>query len=194
MSPPSSIAKAIFVFFTSLPYAIFRVGYFVFTLPRRLRRIRTYHELPKSIVYERLSRERMSILQMVEHIHQLRLRHGQKDFQETPSMFHLIEELWNEEMTSGWKIPTVREVLCVRNDLLANLHAARVVASMYHVWAIAEDSHTFVALDLVSGEYEHAVPNNALTLLRGKVPDSREQCFAYAVSVAPIHNVEIIQK
>jgi hypothetical protein len=183
MSEHSPFAKALFVFLVSLPYAVFRFFHFFTQLPVRTGRTRSTLATEKHIQFERVGDAPLSVLEMVEGIHHLRIRDGQRDLPPRPSMLVVVQALWDEETSPHWKIPTVSEVMRVRTDIAKDYQATHPCVSPPSVWAISEESHTFVACNLLSGEYQHALPKDTLAVLRGKAPDSQERCIAYAVCV-----------
>lgn len=183
MSKFSLIYKMFFVFCASLPYALFRISYFAVNFPRRIRK---HRDAPKRIAFECLSEKHLSVLEMVEHVHELEFQQGRKRFAQTPSMMTLFEALWDEEMSPHWKIPTVLEIRQIRDSVLAGLQTVQPDINSFHVWAISERPSMFVAFDLSSGEYQHALPKDIFAILQGNAPDSQNKCFAVVVSVTAI--------
>lgn len=189
MKEGTSLGKIIFLFFCSLPYKFFCVGYFVFTLPRRLRQMHKYKTMPKEITFHRLSEHRVSALRAFDLVREHRRKDGQEDFPKSPpSLFDLLEELWNEGMSYFWKIPTVSELESIRAELIkeiANSPLNTIPARSVLIWALDESQHVFATYCPFTGETKDAgAPKDLSTsVLRGNVPDSRDEHFAYAVSV-----------
>lgn len=185
----TSFGKILFLFVCTLPYKVFCIGYFVFTLPMRLRRMRMYKVSPKVIRFRRLTGRRVSALHGFDLVRDLRAEEHQEDFpHKPPSLFELLEELWNEGMSPFWKIPTVLELESIREALIKDIaHSplCTVPREMVLIWALDEDSHMFATYCPFTRETKDAgVPKHLGTsVLRGKVPDSQAEHFVYAVSV-----------
>lgn len=186
MQEHSGVARALFVFVAALPYVIFRIGYFLVTLPLRMRRMKRHRRLPKHIHFQRVRASVLSVHEMVECLHELNQRDGPQVPKKSPSMFDLFEALWDEGMSSQWKIPTVSEIMTVREEMLIDIKNEGLYTTPLRIWAISEDTHMFVAFNLSLGNFENATPKDTLALFAGKAPDSHERCYGYAVSVAPI--------
>jgi hypothetical protein len=192
-----SFGKIFFLFFFSLPYKIFCIAYFIFTFPRRLKRMRVYHAAPKVIKFRRIAERRVSALRAFDLVRGLRAKDGQEDFPRgPPSLFDLLEELWNEGMSPFWKIPTVSELESVREELISEIASSplqMVPASRIFIWALDEHHHVFTTYCPFTEEIKDAgVPKDLGTsVLRGNAPDSQAEHFAYAVSVTvkDIHNI-----
>lgn len=184
-----SVGKACFHFFCSLPYKLFCIAYFVFTLPRRLKRMRVYHAAPKVIKFRRLAERRVYALRAFDLVRELRAQDGQEDFPRgPPSLFDILEELWNEGMSPFWKIPTIAELGSIREELINEIASSplqMIPASQVFIWALDERHHVFTTYCPFTEEIKDAgVPKDLGTsVLRGNVPDSQAENFAYAVSV-----------
>ncbi len=183
MDQPSSIGKAIFYFFAALPYKLFQIGYFVFSFPRRMRRRRKYQDTPKEVVFRRIHGVH-TVLSAVDAVHALRDASGQ--IQKRPSLFDLLEDLWNEDLSDAWKLPSVTELVSIRQAILSDLDtlsfAERPVGQLL-IWAIDDDSHMFALFNPYTGKASDLHPEKVRTVLRGEPPDSKEKHVAYAVSV-----------
>lgn len=184
-----SFWKSLFLFVCTLPYKLFCVGYFVFTLPMRLRRMHAYKVSPKVIQFRRLTGRRVSALAGFALVRELRAQDNQEDFpNKRPSLFDLLEELWNEGMSHFWKIPTIAELESIREKLIRDIaHSPLCVvpSEVLFIWALDEDTHMFTAYCPFTKEIKDAgVPKNlGASVLRGMVPDSEGEHFVYAVSV-----------
>ena len=186
MASPPPIAKSVFVFLVGIPYAVFRIVYFIATLPRRIRGVHAYDKAQKEIRFHRLSDTPISILRAVELIDVLRTRDGHTPHPRHPSIFDMFEALWSENMGECWKLPTVWELMQVQDGVALDLMTVAPALHRYVVCAIDEDSHMFVLCDIRTGGLTDAHPKNTHELFRGNAPDSQENVFAYAVSVSVI--------
>ncbi len=189
-SPAPSMWKAVFVFFAGIPYAVFRIVYFVATLRRRIRKISSCDKAHKKIQIHRLCDTPISIFRAVELVDTLRARDGHTTHPKHPSIFDMFEELWSEGLSECWKLPTVRELMQVRDEVAKDLATIAYAPHRHVVSAIDEDSHMFVLYDVCSGKIADVHPKNTHELFRGNAPDSEEHAFAYAVSVSVITGVE----
>ena len=185
----SSIWKIVFLFFSTLPYKLFCVLYFIATLPRRLRKIRRYKETPKIIEVRRLSEKPVTALQAFDLVRGLRILMGQEDFSSSrPSLFQLLEALWSECMSPDWKIPTVTELEAKRDEIILEIDRTAPSGCARHsffIWALDEHLHMFVAYSpftkkVKTGELPEQISRS---VIKGKAPDSRGTAYAYAVSV-----------
>ena len=187
MSGTPYIGKAVFYFVAALPYKLFQIGYFIFSFPCRLRHLRRYKNAPKEITFRRITGTH-SVLSAVDAVHALREVSGQVVVR--PSIFGLLEDLWNESMSEDWKLPTVSELEAIRNALLVNIDQApvsEVGASRLLIWAIDDSSHMFVLFNPHTGKVTDTHPRNLRVVFRGEAPDSREKHVAYAVSVRAVY-------
>jgi hypothetical protein len=145
--------------------------------------------MPKVIKFRRLAERRVYALRAFDLVRERRKTDGQQDFpHKPPSLFDLLEELWNEGMSPFWKIPTVSELESIREELIREISSSplqMIPASLVFIWALDEDYRIFTTYCPFTGEIKDAgVPKDlATSVLRGNVPDSQAQHFAYAVSV-----------
>lgn len=185
---PASIGKIIFLFFCTLPYKLFCIVYFVLTLPRRLRGLRRYRDAPKHVCIKRLSEKPVSALEAFDLVRALPLDGEQYRSLGRPSLFDLLESLWSEDMSPKWKIPSVRELGVAQSEITKEIEtsfSASIPRNTFSIWALDEDLHMFVAYHpftkkVKRGELPELI---SLSVLRGKAPDSRGSCYAYAASV-----------
>lgn len=182
MSDTSSFGKAIFYFLAALPYKLFQIAYFVFSFPRRLRYFKEHRSAPKTIVFQRILGKH-SVLSAVEAIHALREASGQ--IAHRPSMFALLEDLWNEGMSEDWKLPMVSELQIIQTRILADLACVPFAerGAVPLIWAIDDFSHMFVLFNPHVGSATDPRPRNMHVVFRGEAPDSHEKHIAYAISV-----------
>ena len=180
-----SIGRSIFIFFASIPYAIFRMGYFVFTLPKRLRRLRHRAVARKHVTIKRLSDKGETLLSAVALVGKLRDACKGMQTARAKSMFELAESLWGEAESEDWTLPTALEVETHRALFLDDLRESGLLSDGVtpSVWAINERTQMFVVVDLLSENRQHATPENITVILRGEAPESKERSFAYAVKV-----------
>ncbi len=179
----SSVARALFVFFASLPYAFFRIGYFVFTFPKRMRRKKAYKQARKSVHFALLSSQSQTLLSAIALIGKLNDNERVDIRRKPPSLFELAESLWMEDESEEWTLPSSSDVELYCEELRCTLHSALPTErnGSLAVWAIDEQSQTFVLVNLLKKSKQHATPENILTVLRGNTPESKERCFAFAV-------------
>jgi hypothetical protein len=184
-----TIGKILFCYFGAIPFWIFCVGYFVFTFPRRLRFRRQYREAPKQIKFQLLSDRRTTLGTMSGLIDLLRAQEEQNTFPERSSVFDMLEALWEEEMSTDWKIPSLSELESAREVLCQNILLSPFAYFPHNeilVWAIDDHRKMFIGYCPFTGKSTFATPDHLLrSVMRGKAPNSQEKHFAYAVSVTP---------
>ena len=188
-----SFGKSILLFLCALPYRIFCICYFVITLPRRFRHRRYRHNLPKQIAFRRLADVRVSALQACELARMLNEQDDKRSSKKAPSLFDLLESLWEEEFSAHWKIPTTLELDFSSEDLLREIGSSPLSLEPLGrvcVWAIDAKLRVFVAYCPWSKKVMSVgIPEDVSTaLISGSAPDSRVAHFAYAVSVTPRKN------
>ena len=185
----SSIGKIIFLFVCTLPYKFFCIIYFVFTLPRRLRTLRSYRDTPKHVRFKRLSEKPVSALLAFDLVRTLSAHEAMQNGPiRRPSLFDLLEALWSEGMSPDWKIPSIHELEQVHNEITKEIEHSSLTGfarNNFSIWALDEDLHMFVAYNpftkkVKSGELPEHI---SISVIKGQAPDSRGSCYAYAVSV-----------
>lgn len=185
--------EAITRFFTAPFYRLFCIVYFVVSLPQRMRRRRDFLSAPKTISWRRLAPERVKALDASALILQLREKEQSDEYlmRNAPSIFELLEMLWEEELSLCYRIPMVSECESIREELAADIRVLPVVGVSFSetaVWALDDDRHVFVGYCPFSGKTTDAFPEflDAIKLHK-RPPDSQGKHFAYAVSVTVKH-------
>ena len=105
----------------------------------------------------------------------------------SPTIFELLEMLWEEELSACYRIPTVSECRYIREQIAADMcvlprggHKFSEIA----VWALDDDRRVFVEYCPFSDMTVDAFPDffDAMVIHK-RPPDSQGKHFAYAVSV-----------
>lgn len=187
--PCATEKEAIVRFFTAPFYTLFCIVYFVVSFPRRMRRRRDFRNAQKTIAWRRLSEHRVTALDASSLIMELRRKEQSNEFlmRRSPTIFELLEMLWEEELSSCWKIPTVSELELIRDALAEDIQGLRFLGVSFSetfIWALDDRRRVFVGYCPLNGKTIDAFPEyrDALVLHK-RPPDSQMKYFAYAVSV-----------
>lgn len=187
--PCTSQKEAILRFFTTPFYLLFCIVYFVVSFPQRMRRRRNFCSAPKTVLWKRCGETRVTALDASAAILRLREEEQSDEFlmRQRPSILEFLEMLWEEELSPCYRIPTVSECECIREQLAADLCAlpgVRLSFSQIAVWALDDDRRVFVGYCPFSGKATDAFPEflDAMVIHK-RPPDSQGKHFAYAVSV-----------
>lgn len=186
-SPTRSNKEAIVRYFTAPFYWLFCIVYFVVSLPQRFRRRRIFRNSPKKILWRRLALPRVKALEASSLILQLREAEQPDEFlmRRSPTIFELLEMLWEEELSACWKFPMVSELEQIRDEIAGDIRAhIDAQNSGTTIWAIDDGRHVFVGYDPLTGTSVDAFPQFLdATQLYKRPPDSKTRHVAYAVSV-----------
>lgn len=184
-----SITKLIFVLFASVPYRVFRAIHFFYELPRRKLQFATAQ---KSVTFYRLSNIPVKALRAFDLTRELRAREGDGEWPngKPPSLWELFAHLWDEEIDGSWKVPLVSELEMIRKELQEDFLRIPKTNSLKIscIWALDDVRHVYVGYDPLSTSQKQmsniATPEDlSRSVLYGIAPDSKEEYFAYAVSV-----------
>lgn len=181
--------EAVIRFFSTPFYVLFCIVYFVVSFPQRMRRRRDFRTAAKTIFWRRCSDVCVTALEGSSLILALREKEQADEFlmRRNPSIFELLEMLWEEELSPCYRIPTVSECEFIREQLAADMcvlpHAGLSFAEMA-IWALDDDRRVFVGYCPFSGRTTDAFPEffDAMVIHK-RPPDSQGKHFAYAVSV-----------
>ncbi len=179
------VARAIFYFLVGFPFLALRFARLLRSIPSRLHRNKRFRVSPKMLIARLAHNEQVTLLRAVEHIGMLSGRARASRIGTRPRVIDLIAELWDEEVTGDWGLPSVAEVKEHRQQLSEVLEFEKC-ALPHRVSAIDNATHVFVVVDLSVLHPVRASPSNVLELMRGKPPDSVEAAFALAVRVTAI--------
>lgn len=181
--------EAVVRFFTTPFYVLFCIVYFVVSFPQRMRRRRSFQSAPKTVLWKRCGESRVTALDASALILALREKEQKNEFlmRRSPTIFELLEMLWEEELSPCYRIPTVSECEFIREQLAADMcilpHAGLSFAEMA-VWALDDDRRVFVGYCPFSRKATDAFPDFFdATVIHKRPPDSQGKHFAYAVSV-----------
>jgi hypothetical protein len=176
------IAKAVFVFFAGLPLAVFRLGYFVFTLPRRIRYRRALRDMPADYAVRMFGTQPLSLLSAVAEIGIVHDQEVAPLRKTRPGLLDLLEALWAEDEVAAWRLPTANEVLTHKSQFLEALCEAKTNGKP-RVWAIDEDTRMFVIVDVNRSSTTFANPERLLDAFRGHAPESQEKAYAVGLRI-----------
>jgi hypothetical protein len=181
-------------FFTSPFYWFFCIVYFVVSLPQRFRRRRNFRNAPKKVAWRRLSSQRVKALDASALIQTLRLTEQSEEFlvRPAPTIFELLEMLWEEELSACWRLPMVSELETLQEQLVADVCTIALPGLSFAdtaVWALDDHRHVFVGYCPFNGKTVDAFPQflDAMELHK-RPPDSQVVHLAYAVSVTPVED------
>ncbi len=176
------VLKAIFMFLAGLPLGIFRVGYFVFTLPKRLRRRRAMAHAPLTCVMRAFGQKKLPLLSAVALIGQAHDEAVRPSRPARPGVLDLLEALWAEDEVEAWRLPMVREVHA-QSEQFAEALSEGTDTGQLTVWAIDEDSRMFVVVDVRHKRATFAHPERLMDAFWGQAPDSLERAYPVAVRI-----------
>ncbi len=187
--PCATPKEAVIRFFTTPFYLLFCIVYFVVSFPQRMRRRRNFRTASKTMFWKRCGETRVTALDASAAILRLREKEQSDEFlmRQRPSIFELLEMLWEEELSPCYRIPTVSECERIREQLAADLCALpeiRLSFSQIAVWALDDDRRVFVGYCPFSGKATDAFPEflDAMVIHK-RPPDSQGKHFVYGVSV-----------
>lgn len=187
--PCATQKEAIVRFFTTPFYVLFCIVYFVVSLPQRMRRRRDFRIAPKTIAWKRCGDMPVTALDASTLILLLREKEQSGEFlmRQSPTIFELLEMLWEEELSPCYRIPTVKECELLREQLAADVRSLPFPGLSFAetaVWALDDDRRVFVGYCPFSGKTIDAFPAflDAMVIHK-RPPDSQSKHLVYAVSV-----------
>jgi len=187
--PCATSKEAVIRFFTTPFYVLFCIVYFVVSFPQRLRRRRNFQTAPKTISWRRLGDLQVTALDASALVLGLREKEQSDEFlmRRSPTIFELLEMLWEEELSPCYRIPMVSECELIREQLAADMSTVPYAGCSFAemaLWALDDDRRVFVGYCPFSGKSINAFPEffDAMVIHK-RPPDSQGKHFAYAVSV-----------
>jgi hypothetical protein len=190
MRKPCATHKEAAIRFLTTPfYLFFCVVYFVVSFPQRIRRRRNFRTAPKTVFWRRCGDVPVTALDASALILRLREKEQSDEFlmRQCPSLFELLEMLWEEELSPCYRIPTVSECKFIHEQLAADLCVlpnVKLPFAEIAVWALDDHRRVFVGYCPFSGKTTDAFPDflDAMVIHK-RPPNSQGKHFAYAVSV-----------
>ena len=189
-SPPGtmpSLGKVLREYFSTIPKWIFMTVYLLYTFPRRLRYHRRYAQAAKCVQFRLLAPRRMKVDEATTLIYELRQKEQPHLLLKKLTWYGRLDDLMEEERSPLWKIPTVTELERVREELCLHI---RTTSFGYYpereisLWAIDDSLKMFAGYCPFTGKSTLANPEDVIkSCIQAKPPNSREDHFAYAVSV-----------
>jgi len=169
-----------------LPYQLFCVCVFFYSLPGELREAQRFRRLPKQVDFCRLSDARMKLHMAAGLIRERRGWDGQEESGgRWPSFIGRCLCLIRESRSPFWKFGTLEELEMVPDGKLVEdirrSPLGLLPESAIYIWAIHDRSSVFVAYNPFTKKIYRGMPEDASFI--GDSPDPSDEHFVYAVSV-----------